>query len=196
MTNVLTWLSIIASLWIGREIVVTVTNLFRIRKLNNVIRVECIRGRFAMARNSLMHLALENQIDANSVTFKKLYYVDTMFMRSPTKYSEISATLRKAFFSNNHGEPNPELLAESRSWSKGTKQVILQTSEAMDAMLADYYFFFWTLNQIAKRPRLAKPIASFLRKIARLIEESIEKRNPDVREIRRAQVAMHQMGAA
>jgi len=195
MINGFKWLALIATIWMIRELVVSFWTWRKIRKLNHVMRVERTRSQFAKARNSLMHLALKDQIDPNSATFQVLYQVDTVFMRSPDKYPELSKALREALLTDNR-EPNQMVLAEREGWNDDTRKNVIATSDAMEKVITDYSLLFWIASLIAKRPWLAKPVASLLVKIKNYIERSLEKRNPDIWEIKRAQIVMHNMGAA
>jgi hypothetical protein len=159
------------------------------------MRVERTRAQFAKARNSLMHIALNEQIDPNSATFKVLYQVDTVFMRSADKYPELSKALRDAILTDSH-KPNAQVLAEKDQWSKEVRQNIIATSDAMDNVITDYSLLFWIASGVAKRPWLAKPISSGLLKLKCYLERSLEKRNPDLWDIKRAQIVMHNMAGA
>jgi hypothetical protein len=195
MTNAFTWLAIIAVAWIIRELIVSFWNWKRIRKLDHVMRVERTRSQFATARNSLMHLVLKEQIDPNSATFKTIYQLHTVFMRSPDKYPELSAAVRHALYSNGK-KPNEAVLAEKDNWNDAIRKNIIETSEAMAQVLVDYSFWFWILDHIARRPWLAKPIASMLLGLKRRLELVLQRTNPDIWEIKRAQVVIHKMAAA
>jgi len=195
MTNAFTWLAIIAAAWIFRELIVSFWNWRRIRRLDHAARVERTRSQFAKARNSLMHLALKEQINPNSVTFTTIYQLHTVFMRSPDKYRELSAAVRHALFTNDQ-KPNESFLAEKDNWNDDVRKNMIETSEAMAQLLVDYSFWFWILDHIARRPWLAKPIASVLRQVKRRFEHFLERTNPDIWEIKKAQVVMHNMAAA
>lgn len=195
MINGFKWLALIATIWIIRELVVSLWTWRKIRNLNHVMRVERTRSQFATARNSLMHLALKDQIDANSATFQVLYQVDTVFMRSPDRYPALSKALRDSMLAGKQ-KPNQAVLAEKEHWNDKIRENVIATSDAMEKVITDYSILFWFLSKIAKRPWLAKPIASLLHKAVAYLERAIEKRNPDLWEIKQAQIVMHNMAAA
>jgi hypothetical protein len=195
MVNGFKWLAFIAAIWIIRELVVSFWTWRKIRRLDHVMRVERTRAQFAKARNSLMHIALKEQIDPNSATFKVLYNVDTVFMRSADKYPELSKSLQETMLTDNR-KPHPQILAEKEHWTKEVRENIIATSKAMDNVITDYSVLFWIASHIAKRRWLAEPVASGLTKIKCYLERKLEKRNPDLWEIKRAQAVMHDMAAA
>ena len=196
MTNAFKWLALIAAVWIVRELIMSLLTWRKIHKLNRVIRVERTRSQFAKARNSLIHLALRERIDPNSATFKTVYQLHTVFMRSPDKYPELSAAVRRALFTNNKTTPNEAILAEKDNWNDDIRKNLSETSDAMQQVLIDYSFWFWILDHIARRPWLAKPISAMLHEVKCRLERVLERTNPDIWEIKKAQVVMHNMAVA
>lgn len=102
------------------------------------------------ARNLLMELALRDEIDVESFTFKLFYNFNTAIMRRPDAYPAIGAKLRQIL--HVPSADHEALTEESRRWTPGVKLMITQTSGAMNYIIVNHsrvwrwlYRFRWFL---------------------------------------------------
>jgi hypothetical protein len=210
--DLLAWLGFIAVLWIVRELILGLWAWRKARRFDHVLKVERTRGQFAVVRNRLSGLAAHGKIKPDSATYERLYLLNTVFMRSPDRYPELGKALRQAIFGSQPVRPNAELLQESKSWSPEVRDLVRQTADAMQQVLIDYSWFFRLYFHAAsrqaqrrekktKRPnsrnqeawRFPEQIGARIRTIAKKIVAQLEKRNPVVFEIRKAQDVMYHM---
>jgi hypothetical protein len=142
-----------------------------------------------------MRLAVQEGIDPNSVTFQTLYQIHTVFMRSPDRHRELSAAIQRGLLGDNQN-PDPQFVAESHHWSDEIRHTVKTTADAMKRVVIEYSVLFWIATLIAEKPWLAKSILRVLKVVMERLERFVEKRNPDIREIRKAQLAMEHMAVA
>lgn len=122
------------------QIVLAVYIRFSRRKTRYELLVAKTQGRFADARLELLQLATQDKISVHSITFKYLHYLNTLFMRRPDRYEDLSRALQ--YMSMKHVYDNDStahvLQKESESWSEETKQAVLKTCQALDYIVVDY----------------------------------------------------------
>lgn len=178
-------------LWGIREIIIGFWTGHRNRSLRKLIRIERTQQHFAEARNDLMRLALDREIDIRSETFGSLYRINTLVMRFPDAYPELSAVLKHLVLTtptNSDGLPE-----ESKHWSPSICRVVKETADAMDYIILEYsrVFRFWYWVNKKADPTIT-PIR-LLRRIAQGLEERESRNNPIVSEIRETQRKMHSL---
>ena len=182
----------IMTLWAVREIVVGLFVWLSRRRVRQSLRVERTQSQFADARNELMRLVHNGNIDTHSVTFGFFYSINTLIMRRPDEYREISAALRATFLNPSTSERNNALQEESKHWTKEIKNAVQLTAKAMDYIILEYSWPLRCLYRIRKRTDPTLTPRRWLSGIARRIEETQEKK-PVVLEIRQTQEKMHNL---
>jgi hypothetical protein len=192
--NAITFIVIIGVLWAVRELAVGIVVRRSRRKYRHEYRVERTQSHFAAARNELMRLAVAGEVDVNSRSFQRFYYVNTAIMRRPDQYSEISRAMVGAFLSRQGDEPDEQLSRESKNWSPAFRDAVKATAHAMDYIILDYSrlvrFMFWL-------ERLEDPESNphrMLSRVARMIEN--KEKEKTLSQIRRTQKVMYTMAGA
>jgi hypothetical protein len=94
-----------------------------------VAKFERIRGTFADARSQLLWLAAHDHIAVNSVTFRKLYAIQTEMVRDVNSYAALSqliwiARLSKRKTENVFGK-------EPAHWAPEVKEVVIKTADGL-----------------------------------------------------------------
>ena len=183
-------------LWTLREVIVGSLVWRRRRRIRQSIRVECTQRHFAEARNEIMRLARTGKVDMNSVTFGSLYSINTMIMRRPDQYQEISTWLMAMFLNPDRPERNELLVEESRHWTGEIKEVVRLTAAAMDYIILEYSRLFRILYWIERQGNPGATVVGMLRKFARGIDESRSAKDPIVSGIRSTQRKMSNLCTA
>lgn len=196
------WLTFAAILWMVRELLLGLWAWRKARQYIHVRKVERTRGQFASIRNELSRIVANNGLGANSGTFKRLYLVNTVFMRSPDRYPELCDVLHQALLEQRNLRPSQELLRESKTWRPEVQQLVIHTADAMQQVLVDYSFFcrvyFRGADKKAKfESRHSRMIYSiltkWLRTVAQRIAAMMAKKDPFILDVRKAQDLMYQM---
>jgi hypothetical protein len=91
------------------------------RRMRMIARTETTRSHFARARQELMYLARQDQLDVSSQTFRALYDMTTFGLRRPDEYELLAEAFVKAFRSG-QGEA-PAWIAEREDWPEGIREV-------------------------------------------------------------------------
>jgi hypothetical protein len=128
-------------LWCLRELIIAFFVKRHTKELSYNLLVDRTQGKFAKARNTLMRLALMRKIDADSATFRSLYFLLTGFMRRPDAYPQINAALRKTFLLEGSSIDFSVVEAESNEWNSDIKQVVALTAEALNDIIINYAQF-------------------------------------------------------
>jgi|GEM_PF-3152636 len=198
------WIAFAATLWIFRELLLGLWAWRKARRYQHVLKVERTRGQFAIIRNRLAALTIGDRLDPRSVTFNRLYLVNTVFMRSPDRYPALSQVVHQAIMDSKNQRASPALWRESKSWSPEVRQLVIQTADAMQQVLMDYSWIFLFYyrgaeqkerleRRYANQWQLARNVMSSLRSVAQAMVDRLEKRNPEVVEIRKAQTVMYRI---
>jgi len=187
----LTLLVLIGLLWTVKELTLGTIFWYQRRKIRHNLRVEITESHFAIARNELMRLALEGEIDVNSVSFKRFYFLNTTLMRRPDQYPQFSHAITGMFLSNHSAEPDEELRRESLSWSPAFKQVVKATANALDYIVIDYSWIVRLMFRLEKR---RNPNSTPHHMLSRLAVR-MEKKESTISEIRRTQRVMYAMAS-
>src|SRR5687768_13041419 len=80
---------LLALIWLG----LGTWNLRTARAYRRTARAERIRSRFAEARNQLTWKVIRGELDAESNTFRLLYFLQTAMMRRDDQYEQMWSTL-------------------------------------------------------------------------------------------------------
>lgn len=187
---------ILFSLWIIREIVVGTVVWTKQKKISERVRMECAQRHFAEARNELMGLAMSGAIDMESATFALVYYINTMVMRRPDKYPEISAALAATLLSPEPTKENVAIVEESKHWTPAIKNVMNLTADAMNYIILEYSRFWRAVYWIEKRVDPSATPVGMIRKLADHIRESRANKDPIISGIQKAQEKMLKLCAA
>lgn len=134
------FLTVVALLWVAREILVGLNSIRMRKKYEYLRRLEQTQGRFAVVRNELMRFAVEGEADAKSATFREIYQLNTAFMRRPDEYKEMSAALRRFVMSSEMPSGGSAISREMSHIDPGTKEAARMTSEALSHIVVDYSF--------------------------------------------------------
>ena len=97
-------------------------------------RAEKTKSFFAIARNEMMKMVLNNQVDSKKELFKKLYTVNTFIMRSPDEYSKISSMLREGFL-DLHNNQNEATFTNLNEYEKKAAKL---TADALGNIIIEY----------------------------------------------------------
>lgn len=190
--NALTVLILIGLLWGIKEFVYGTILWYQRRKIRHDLRVETTQRHFAVARNELMRLALTGEVDVNSASFKRFYFLNTTLMRRPDQYPAMSGAVTHAFLRNTDAEPDEELSRESKQWSPAFRQVVKATAKAMDYIVVDYS---WPMRIAFYLERAHDPDTTPLRMLTRTAEDR-EKENKTLSEIKLMQQVINSMAGS
>lgn len=106
-------------------------------------KAEVTKSYFARARNEMMRMSIKNEIDANSPIFKELYHLNTVIMRCPDEYPQISAELMKITALNNKKVKDKREL----TLTNAEKKIIKITADALGHIIIEYN---WILKMLFK----------------------------------------------
>jgi hypothetical protein len=191
--QIFAWLGLIGLVWIVRELLLGLWAWRKARYYVHILKTEKTRAEFAAIRNRLSRLPFEGHIDVDSETFKKLYFVHSVFMRSPHRYTDLSRTVHEALLNSWDSEPNPELIRERWGWTPEVLWVVVHTADAMQHVLMDYSSVFKVYFFIARRRWFVERISRKVRSGAKRFVVWLEKRNPSIVELLRAQAAIYRL---
>jgi hypothetical protein len=149
--ELIAWLTFVAVLWILRELLLGLWAWRKARRFDHLRKVERTRAQFAIIRNRLAKLTIQDRLNPCSVTFNRLYLVNTVFMRSPDSYPELCQALHATILTSKKQSPSPALLKESKTWSPEVRQVVIHTADAMQQVLIDYSWLFRVYFSIARQ---------------------------------------------
>jgi len=189
--NALTVLFLIGLMWGIKELIYGTFLWLQRRKIRHNLRVEITQRNFAVARNELMRLALKGEVDVNSASFKRIYFLNTGLMRRPDQYPEMSNAIARVFLSNEETEPDEELKRESKTWSPGFREVVKATAKAMDYIVLDYS---WLVRLAFRLEKSVHPDSTPRQMLSRAARE-IENKEKTISDIRRTQRVMYMMAA-
>lgn len=170
------------------------------RKISRRLRVEVTQRRFAEARKSLLDSVVKGELDPHSATFRRLYYLNTVVMRRPDQYDEISRVMKTFIAGGKKGEMPKSIKAESKNWTPGVKMAIVATSDAMKQLVLNYS---WVLRYLLRlQQSFSLPMTPILFRIAKLlgwlakrIERVEERKHPVISDIREVQNAMYNLAS-
>lgn len=188
----LTLLVLIGLLWGVMEFIYGTILWYQRRKIRHNRRVEITQRHFAVARNELMRLALTGEVDVNSESFRRFYFLNTAMMRRPDQYQQFSYAITHMFLSDKGTEPSDELQRERKNWSPAFREAVKATASALDYIVLDY---FWPIRVMYWLDRKQHPESTPIRMLSRTAER-LEKKEKTVSEIRRTQKAMYMMASA
>jgi hypothetical protein len=188
--SVETFIVILVVIWIGRELIVGLYIWRGRRRFRNELRVEQAQCQFAIARNKLMSLAVNKEIDVNTRSFKSFYRVNTAFMRRPDQYREIAAMLVHMFLNIHDSSSGEELLAESKNWSPAFREVVRNTADAMETLILNYSLLVRKMFWLEKKLDANSTPSRMLKRIATKAEK--EKAIANIRQTRNAMYKMAQ----
>lgn len=191
--SAITFIVIVGILWAVRELVVGIVVRRSRRKYRHEYRVERTQSHFAAARNELMRLAVAGEVDVNSRSFQRFYYVNTAIMRRPDQYAEISHAMVTAVLTR-QGEPDEQLSRESKNWSPAFREVVKATAHAMDYIILDYSRLVRFMFRLEKIKDPESNPHRMLTGIAKMIEN--EEKERTLAQIRRTQSVMYTMAGA
>ncbi len=189
--DAVTLIVIIAVLWAVREVVISIVVMRSRRRYKHEYRTERTQSHFAEARNQLMRLALNGELDVNSKSFKYFYYFNTALMRRPDQYPEISHAMTQKFLGNYEQGAASPLDEESKHWTPAIKDVVVMTANAMDYIVVDYSWVIRLMFRFERRKQPHLTPIRMLRRIAKKLEEE-----KTISEIRRTQKEMYRMAGA
>jgi hypothetical protein len=128
----------------------------------SVYQAEVTRSYFASTRNEMMQMVINKEIDCNSEFFKSIYHLNTVIMRNPDKYTQLSAELMDFLMFRDKNSK-----AERIQLTDKEKKIVRLTSNALGHMIIDYSFWLKILFRFKKntnKEELSKRgfIASFI----------------------------------
>ncbi len=189
--NTITFIAVVAVLWAGRELIIGIFVWRSRQKFQHEIRVERTQRYFATARNELMQLAIANEIDVNSTTFRYLYFLNTLLMRRPDAYPEWSTALRITFLRPQESESDSSVEIESEKWTPAIRDVVKTTADALDSFLIDYSLAWRLVFKLKKRSEPEITPMKWHRRLAERITEAEKKTLvSDIRETRKRMYAL------
>lgn len=189
--SAITLIVVIAVLWAIRELVVGIVVMRSRRKYKHEYRTERTQSHFAEARNKLMRLAIDGEVDVNSESFRRFYCFNTTLMRRPDQYPELSHAITHVFLTESGNSHDSTLDQESKHWTPAFKRVVVMTANAMDYIVLDYS---WIVRLIFRFEKRKHPHLTPVRMLKR-IAQNLEKEKP-ISEIRRTQKEMYRMAGA
>lgn len=152
------------------------------REFKNRIRTEETRSCFAEIRNNLMLMVLNNEIDANSILFKKLYQAITFIMRSPDKYKEISDMLTVKLLTVSD-EPTSSFQGEELELIKNNekiKNIISKLAKSFELLIIGYSLIRRTIFHIEYHTGILSRLLRLSLYILKYLAECEEKRKPEI----------------
>jgi hypothetical protein len=190
--SAITLIVVIAVLWAVRNFIVGFYAWLSRQNYKYEYRTERTQSHFAAARNDLMLLAIANEVDVNSVSFKQIYALNTALMRRPDQYPEFSQAIAHWVICNRDEQHDEVLERESKEWSPAFRQVVKATAHAMDYIILDYSWIMRLMFRIEKRLHPDTTPKRMLSRISQVVEE----KERSIAEIRRTQKAMYRMASA
>jgi len=195
--SAITLIVLIGVLWAVRELVVGIVVKRSRRRYRHEYRVERTQSHFAAARNELMRLAVAGELDVNSRSFQRFYYVNTVIMRRPDQYSEINRAIVGAILSGKGDEPDEQLSRESKNWTPAFREVVTATAHALDNIVLDYSrlmrLMFWMERMQDPETNPHRMLSRAAKRIEKMENKEKEK---TLSQIRRTQRAMYTMAGA
>ncbi len=137
-------------------IFLTVRHTQSLPNLRRMLRTKRTQAPFAMNRNTLMRMSLEDKIDPNSQTFQILYELNTTMMRFYEYHPEISARLEHLLSTMKENNAQNPLLAEIPTWTPEIAQLVRETSDAIGNVVIEYSLLWrWHYKRmLAQNPQL------------------------------------------
>jgi hypothetical protein len=129
MTPVVEYLAVASLLFSLAQVGIAIFVTTRAIHYRRVAKFERIRGTFADARNKLLWLAATDQIQVTSVTFRKLYAVQTEMVRDVTSYASLSQSIWIAKLTNS--KKTNVFGKESSQWTPEVKEVVRMTADGL-----------------------------------------------------------------
>ena len=189
--NAVTLIVVIAVLWVLRELIVGYYVRRSRRKYREEYRTERAQSHFAAARNDLMRLAIAGEIDVDSASFRRFYFINTALMRRPDQYPQFSQAITRMILDSRGLEPDEELVRESKRWTREFRAVVTATANALDYILLDYSRLVRLMFRMEKIQDPESNPSRMLTKLAKKLEE----KERTISDIRRTQKAMHRMAS-
>lgn len=188
-------LIILALLWVIRELAIGGIVWYQRLRLRQLLRVETTRRYFAEARNQLVHLALQGEIDVNSATFQSFYLLQTRVMRRPEQYRQLSAIVLATLLRPASTQTDSPLRREAATWGPTVKEVVKATADAFQHLLFQHSRPLRILAQLESRFRALTFLVYVLRLCQKTIQQAEEKKRPEMAEIREAQRCIYALAA-
>lgn len=133
----------------------------------SLYKAEFTKSHFAKARNTLMNMAIENKIDANSGYFKMLYHLNTIIMRNPDYYEQISQELRDVIWDMNTYKTSSGIHPLTPHEKEATKL----TADALGHIAIEYSPLFKLLYKLRKKVDNSMTTGSFITYMAKVFHE-------------------------
>ncbi len=160
------------------------------RHYSSLYRAERTKSHFAKARNEMMRMAVEKSIDISTNYYKALYHLNTVIMRNPDSYSEISKELEAAMMSLNTSHGDEEVTLQL---TENEKEISLLTANAFSHIVVDYSPFLRNLYRVG-RFLIGSDYTKDHLFFGTIIVKEIEKRRAE-RKIKAAQSKLYQLSS-
>lgn len=188
--NALTFFVVVCAFLAIKELVSGLISWRRRRRIEHLLRVERTQSHFAVARNDLVQLALSRELDANSATFRFLYFLNTCFMRRPDSYPAFSALLLHRILKGDGSQrPDPQLMEESGNWTPAIRSVVKASADAMNNIVFDYSLLMRLVRYLERRSNPHFTSTQVVRKFV----SAIQKKEAPASDMRRTQKAMYDL---
>lgn len=188
--DALTFFVIVCVFLAIKELVSGLISWRRRRRIEHLLRVERTQSYFAAARNDLVQLALSRELDANSATFRFLYFLNTSFMRRPDSYPAFSAMLLHQILKDDGSQrPDPQLMKESEDWTPAIRNVVKASADAMNNIVLDYSLPMRLVRYLEKRSNPHFTSTQVVRKFASVIQ----KKEAPASDVRQTQKVMYDL---
>jgi hypothetical protein len=119
-------------------------------KLKEEIRAKRIQARFALVRNRLMRLVMEDKVDVHSKTFLLLYGVNTAMMRFYE--SPVNTNITKELVCTQAADHHPIPEQEIQHWSPQIAQLFQDTADAVGHIVIEHSWY-WKLAFAVRKSR-------------------------------------------
>ncbi len=112
-------------------------------ELKRMARVQETQNQFALARKKLIQHACEGKIDPNEEAFRFLYQTNTMFMRRPDQYEQLSRVVQEGAIAGTkeHRSKKAEKASAKNKMSDELREVYQLTGEAIGHIAIEHSKF-------------------------------------------------------
>lgn len=118
------------------QIILGITYRKSKRQFATLLKAEQTKSYFAIARNEMMRMALENKIDANTDMFKMVYGLNTVIMKRPDEYPAISRELTSLVLNINQISSKA-----NHKFTQDERRILKFTADALSHIIIEYSSF-------------------------------------------------------
>ena len=169
--------------FVALNILIGIEESRKAKRYHSLYKAEHTKSFFAKARNEMMCLAIEKKVDTNTDFFRRMYHLNTIIMRNPDEYADISRELTTTLL--NIRSTKKQILTDEE------KKISYLTAEALGHIVINYSVVMRLLFALTKRAQSKMNHAKFISFLAHMAR--LDHKIKAEREIKKTQSELYRI---